>query len=1177
MVPMATHYKFKVIFWISFIVFFIQNQNEVHASHAQSADITYKCIGGNQYEISLSFYRDCAGVAAPGSVSINLSSVSCNQNFNAVLNPINGTGLDITPVCNTQQTQCQGGSVPGVQEFIYRGNVTLPQKCSDWVFSFTLCCRNASITTIVNPSAENIYVQATLDNLNFTCNNSPSFSNAPIPFICVGQNFCFNHGATDIDGDSLTYTLVAPGTSPNTTVTYINPFSPTQPLYSSPPVTFNSQTGDICMTSTQIQVTVLAVLVREFRNGVLIGSVVRDLQFRTMSCTNNIPYINGINGTGNYSLAVCAGTPISFFTNSFDADASQTVTLTWNNGINGATFTVSGGAKPTGTFNWTPTVNDISTAPHCFTITVTDDNCPYKGSQTYAFCITVSGVGLVVASSNANCGASNGTASVTASKGISPYTYSWSNGGNNSTTNGLQSGTYTVTVTDKTGCSTTATVFVGPGGLPSTVQTSVVNVSCFGGTNGVATANVNGGQQPYTYQWSNGGVTSGISSLVAGTYTVLITTANGCTTTAGIIVTQPSSALSLLQSQTNVSCNGGNNGSASIIVSGGTTGYTYLWSNGQSSSTSNGLIAGTYTATVNDANGCTVTATYSIVQPQVLSSNVLVVNNVSCSAGANGLAIVSVSGGTGFYTYSWSNAQNTQTASGLSAGNYTVTVTDANGCTSTSTVIITQPTLISMYYTQNNVSCNGANNGSATFSPSGGNGAYTYSWSTGANGSSVNNLGAGTYSLTVTDAKGCTATQQVIITQPAVLTATFTTTNVSCSGGNNGMASITVNGGTSGYTFAWSNGSTSQQVNTLLAGNYTVSITDARGCSTNVTFNISQPSQLSVVTTKPPSLCAGQNLNLTATVSGGTSNYSYLWQPGGFTTSTINVAPSVSTNYTVTVTDQCNIVATSVASMNIYPLPVVSLSPQSGSGCDRVAFQFANNSNNGSGNKYSWSFGDGASSSLVSPVHGYDKNGVYTVTLTVTSSQGCVNTATTTCSVAVSTSPVADFITPEEPVTIIFPVVHFKNTSANSTSWSWDFGDKTTSNQASPVHTYKAKGLYTVTLRAYNQSVCTDSMVKTVEILPEFTIYIPNAFTPNGDGKNDIFTGKGEEIDTFEMMIFDRWGELIYSTDDIHKGWDGRAKDGNLVSQMGVYVYKVLVKDTRNKRHNFVGSVSLIL
>ena len=252
------------------------------ATHAQGGDITYTCLGNNQYQVRVAFYRDCSGAAAPQTITVNANSQSCNQNFNITLNRIQGTGIDVTPVCPNTLTTCNGGNYPGVQQWIFQANVTMPMQCVDWKFSFSLCCRNNAITTINNPGGQNIYIEALLNNLDAPCNNSPQFTNLPVPYICVGQQYCFNHGAVEPDGDILTYQLITPLHNANTPVTYLNPYSSTQPLNSNPAATFNPNTGDICMTPQQLQVTVMAVRVNEYRNGILVGSVIRDIQIRVI-------------------------------------------------------------------------------------------------------------------------------------------------------------------------------------------------------------------------------------------------------------------------------------------------------------------------------------------------------------------------------------------------------------------------------------------------------------------------------------------------------------------------------------------------------------------------------------------------------------------------------------------------------------------------------------------------------------------------------------------------------------------------------------------------------------------------------------------------------------------------------------------------------------------------------
>ncbi|MDR7212711.1 T9SS type A sorting domain-containing protein, partial [Flavobacterium piscis] len=354
---------------------------------------------------------------------------------------------------------------------------------------------------------------------------------------------------------------------------------------------------------------------------------------------------------------------------------------------------------------------------------------------------------------------------------------------------------------------------------------SQTNVSCNGGTNGSASVSPSGGTPGYTYSWSpSGGTAATATGLAAGSYTVTITDANGCTATRNYTITQPSAISTATGSQTNVSCNGGTNGSASVSPSGGTPGYTYSWSpSGGTAATATGLAAGSYTVTVTDANGCTATRNYTITQPTAISTATGSQTNVSCNGGTNGSASVSPSGGTPGYTYSWSPSGGTAaTATGLAAGSYTVTVTDANGCTATRNYTITQPTAISTATgSQTNVSCNGGTNGSASVSPSGGTPGYTYSWSpSGGTAATATGLAAGSYTVTITDANGCTATRNYTITEPAAIISTTT------------LAGETITADQAGATYQWFecpgtiiSGETGQTFTPTVNGSYGVTIT----------------------------------------------------------------------------------------------------------------------------------------------------------------------------------------------------------------------------------------------------------------------------------------------------------------------------------------------------------------
>ncbi|MEW6468731.1 MAG: T9SS type A sorting domain-containing protein [Bacteroidota bacterium] len=362
-----------------------------------------------------------------------------------------------------------------------------------------------------------------------------------------------------------------------------------------------------------------------------------------------------------------------------------------------------------------------------------------------------------------------------------------------------------------------------------------------------------------------------------------------------------------ISSQVNVSCFGNCTGSANTTVSGFVPAPTYSWSTTPAQTTANatGLCAGTYTVTA--TNGvCTQTATVTITEPSAALSATTTQTNVSCFGGSDGTATVTAAGGTSPYTYTWNStpSQSTQMATGLSAGTYACTVTDANGCVTSVAVTITQPaSAVAATATGSPVSCNGGSNGSATATASGGTPSYTYSWAPGGQTSAnATGLTAGTYTCTVSDANGCTATATVTVTQPAPLAANLTVTNVSCFGLCDGVAMSNTSGGTAPYSYSWSSGATTAIDSGLCAGAHSVLIVDANNCAATQAFTVTQPAALIVVATGTNATCVGcTNGSATANATGGTGPYTYLWTPGNQTTQT--AAGLGMGNYVVCVTD----------------------------------------------------------------------------------------------------------------------------------------------------------------------------------------------------------------------------------------------------------------------------------
>ncbi|MBK6542538.1 MAG: gliding motility-associated C-terminal domain-containing protein [Flavobacteriales bacterium] len=372
-------------------------QQEARATHAMGGELSYDCIGPNLYKVSLNFYRDCNGVAAPtncnNGLEFNVRSPQCGANFTQCF-AFESVQV-ITPICASETDRCLNpGGTYGVEKYTYSKIVNLAAWAgcgTDWTFSWSLCCRNNAITSLTNPGNQNLYLDATMNNTLGVCNSSPDFLTNPTPFYCLGQSVSYNPGAFDVDGDSLVFQLIAARGANGNNLTYAANYSAAQPVRNSGginAVQLNAQTGTMTVVPSVLQVAVVTYRVREYRNGVQIGTVTRDIQVVVRACAGNTaPTASGVNGTNNYSTSVCAGTPITFTVNSSDPNVGQNVTMSWNSGIPTASFTIAGSPFPTGTFNWTPTVGDIGN--NVFTVNVVDDACPLIGTNDFGFSVTV--------------------------------------------------------------------------------------------------------------------------------------------------------------------------------------------------------------------------------------------------------------------------------------------------------------------------------------------------------------------------------------------------------------------------------------------------------------------------------------------------------------------------------------------------------------------------------------------------------------------------------------------------------------------------------------------------------------------------------------------------------------------------------------------------------------------
>ncbi|MFN8322818.1 MAG: gliding motility-associated C-terminal domain-containing protein [Chitinophagales bacterium] len=580
---------------------------------------------------------------------------------------------------------------------------------------------------------------------------------------------------------------------------------------------------------------------------------------------------------------------------------SSVVNVLCNGDNSGAIdLTVTGG---TGSyiFTWSNLSNteDVSSLiAGTYSVTVTDAN---SCTATASFVVTQPSqlLTLSLTSVDVTCnGLSTGSINLNVSGGTSPFLFNWTNGATTEDLSALSAGNYSVTVTDASGCSSVSSATINEPALLS-ASISATNVSCFGSSDGAADLTVAGGNSGYTYLWSNFATTEDISGLAAGNYVAIVNDSKGCQVITSIIIIQPSQIV-VTGNVGNLSCNGAADGTIDLTVNGGTTGYTYLWSNGSTSQDQNGLSAGVYNVTVFDVNLCTATSTFTITQPAVLGIT-SVTTNVNCNGADNGAINITVSGGSAPYTYSWSGGETTEDVSGLSGGLYSVIVTDANFCTIFSSFTISEPSAITSSISATDVTCYGVANGAADLTVNGGVTPYSYLWSTFQNSEDLSNLSGGTYYVIIKDANGCEKRDSVIISEPAAITISVTPTNVLCNGGSTGAIDVSVNGGTPQISYAWSNSASSEDLTSLSAGTYSVTITDSNSCSASSSVTITQPTALVFNATTSNVGCAGgANGNVDITVQGGIFPYTYLWSNGA-TTEDVNGLSGGT--YTVTITD----------------------------------------------------------------------------------------------------------------------------------------------------------------------------------------------------------------------------------------------------------------------------------
>lgn len=859
--------------------------NKVSATHYAAVDMTYTCLGGNQYEFTLKVYRDCFGATVGSSYTLNYASLSsCGASGTFTVSQV--SKKEVSQVCSSllPSTTCasKNNPYPGMEEYIYKGTVTFPAQCSDWRVHFNANARNNAITNLQGPGGKDIYAEAIVNNSAGQCNNSPTFNSIPVLYSCAGDVVNFNNGAVDPDGDSIYYTLVQPKSGPTTLIPYSNSsYSPTNPFPTVSGFNFNNLSGAVSYTSSGIQQPVVSVLISTYDSlGNFKGSITRDIQFITINCgpTAFSPTVSGVNYSNNYTYDVCYQQPFCFDVYSLTPDVTKPISLTYNNGIPGGTFTSRiSGDSTIGTFCWNP--GNQAAGTFYFTLIAEADLCPTKRLSYFTYTITidtnyapncVNPTVYLSASGNIVIDSSDLTTTVTncavSSIDLSQTLFDCSNTGTNNVTvtttysNGLVKtcqSTVTVIDTIKTSnlCHDTTIYLDGTGNSilngnlvvntnqsPCPINTISLTQSAFNcshiGTNPVQVSitDIYGNTD---YCTSNVTVLDTISPNVScNDYTAFLSPSgvivintnainNGSTDNCGI-------ASVTVNSQDSISYGCNNIGTNTITLT--VTDY----SGNSSSCTSTVTVVDTVTPVIS----CKNATIYLNNSGQYTIDSSYVLNSASAACGIQSVTLSK-------YNFDCSN---------LGTNNVVVTVTDNNNnvstCTAQVIVIDTiKPTAqcqnISLYLDASGngtITANQINNGSS-------DACGISSLSLDKTSFNCSNVGVNTVVLTVTDGSGNSSTCSASVTVIDTVKPVANCQNISAYLNTSGVATITANQVNNGSSDACgistlSLNKTSFNCSEVGSNTVVLTVTDANGNTSNCSATVNV-----IDTVKPTALC----------------------------------------------------------------------------------------------------------------------------------------------------------------------------------------------------------------------------------------------------------------------------------------------------------------------------------
>jgi gliding motility-associated-like protein len=840
----------------------------------------------------------------------------------------------------------------------------------------------------------------------------------------------------------------------------------------------------------------------------------------------------------------------------------------------------------------TTTSNNLFTGlcEGAYTILTTDVNgCTYTNSSAINEPTQLT---ATITQTPSTCGNNDGQLSIAANGATPNYSYSIDGGASYSTTNsftGLADGNYTIIVQDANSCEYQQSETVTNLPAPTIFSLNMTSPLCFGDNNGEVEVNALGGSGTLTYSINGAAAQASnvFTGLAAGTYTFTAIDQNNCQDDTTVVLTQPV-LLTHSSVETNLTCFQNATGNIEVTANGGVSPYQYSIDNGGTfspSSSINSLQAGAYDITVVDNNGCISQSNVNITEPTPLTLNNAAVSDPLCVESCDGEIELLVSGGTAPYSYNWFGTPNPvpgNTAAGLCDGNYQFEVIDDNNCIVYDNATITNPTpFVIDNISQTNTSCNGDCDGEIIVNSTDAIG-YSINGSPNQASGTFSNLCAGDYMVRIENANGCQVDSLITITEPDVLTISIDPQgSILCFGEQDTLQSFG-SGGTLPYTYNWDNGSTTNYtfVSPTVDTYYSVSISDVNGCQTALDSVLVEVSQ-TLSGTFPDDIleCPGELVSLNMEGLDGQPGYEYYWEGLDDTSQNVSFVVDSSQVIVAYIEDQCGQQLIDTININVNSSPNVSFTSSDDIGCAPFTVDIINTTPLAEmGSNCTWTIDGTQYTDCAGFTHTFTDPICYDITFEMETNEGCNFEMTEEYFICVVDDPVADFtFSPEDP-TELTNQIEFYNGSSGEETYSWSFENNGTSTDENPILQFSGvndEETIDACLEVTSIYGCKDSICKSITFKPEFAVYVPNAFTPDGDEYNKTFHPvfpPDVDIVKYELLIFNRWGEILFESHDYNIGWDG-TYGGSQVKD-GVYIWKINLIEGESNRVQMKGHVT---